>query len=306
LVACMTAWDGIEEFVAVARAGSFSQAARRLKRSPSQISRDVAGLEDRIGARLLHRTTRRVSLTEAGSQFLDGCLRMIDARDEALASIRVDTETLKGHLRLTCSVAYGERFIAPLVNSFMTQHPRLSVEMLLTDELLDLAAGGVDLAVRSGHLKSSGLVANRLTSRTRILCASPDYLGSAGPVDEIDDLRPHACLLGATDAWSFTRAGRAVSLRPTGRWRCNNGSAVLDAALHDLGVCQLPDFYVAKAIEAGRLVRLLAANEPADEGVWGVYVSRKHLAPKVSRLVDHLRVGLGQEGPPDAEPERRS
>ena len=295
LHAFMTAWDGIEEFVAVADAGSFSQAARRLNRSTSQISRDVAGLEDRIGARLLHRTTRRISLTEAGAQFLDGCRRMLETREEALASIRADTNALQGHLRLTCSVAYGERFVAPLVNSFMAKHPRLSVEMLLTDELLDLAAGRVDLAVRSGHLKSSGLVATRLTSRTRILCAAPDYLSAAGPLEQIDDLRHHACLLGAADAWTFTRGGKPISLRPSGRWRCNNGSAVLDAALNGLGVCQLPDFYVAQAIVERRLIRMLPDHEPTDEGVWGVYVSRKFLPPKVARLLDHLRCGLSPE-----------
>jgi DNA-binding transcriptional LysR family regulator len=291
----MTDWDGIDEFVAVARTQSFSQAAKRLKRSTSQVSRDVARLEDRLGARLLYRTTRQVSLTDAGAQFLEGCLRMLEARDEAVRSVRADSEALQGHLRVTCSVAYGERFIVPLVNSFMALHPRLSVEIELTDQTLDLAGGAIDLAVRTGVLKSSGLIATRMTSRTRVLCAAPAYLdGHEAPAD-IEDLRRHACLIGAADVWAFERSGRPVHFRPTGRWRCNNGSAVLDATLSGLGVCQLPDFYVAQAIRAERLVRLLPTFEPADEGVWGVYVSRKLLPPKVTRLIEHLRSGLNCE-----------
>lgn len=288
----MTDWDGIDEFVAVARTQSFSQAAKRLKRSTSQVSRDVARLEDRLGARLLYRTTRQVSLTDAGAQFLEGCLRMLDARNEAVRAVRADSDALQGHLRVTCSVAYGERFIVPLINSFLALHPRVSVEIELTDQILDLAGGAIDLAVRTGVLKSSGLIATRLTSRTRVLCAAPAYLdGHEAPTD-IEDLRRHACLVGAADVWAFERSGRPVGFRPTGRWRCNNGSAVLDAALSGLGVCQLPDFYVAQAIQAERLVRLLPTFEPADEGVWGVYVSRKLLPPKVTRLMEHLRSGL--------------
>ena len=291
----MTDWDGIDEFVAVARTQSFSQAAKRLKRSTSQVSRDVARLEDRLGARLLYRTTRQVSLTDAGSQFFQGCLRMLEARDEAVRAVRADSDALQGHLRVTCSVAYGERFIVPLVNSFMAFHPRLSVEIELTDQILDLAGGAIDLAIRTGVLKSSGLIATRLTSRTRILCAAPAYLDGHDAPTDIEDLRRHACLLGAAEVWAFERGGRPVGFRPTGRWRCNNGSAVLDAALSGLGICQLPDFYVAQAIGAGRLVRLLPTFEPADEGVWGVYVSRKLLPPKVTQLIEHLRSGLNTE-----------
>jgi DNA-binding transcriptional LysR family regulator len=288
----MTEWDGIEEFVAVARAGSFSEAARKLKRSTSQISRDIARLEDRLGARLFHRTTRRVSLTDAGTQFLEGCERMIEAREIAMRAVRSDTGELTGHLKVTCSVAYGERFIVPLINGFMAMHPRLAIEIELTDQLLDLAAGAIDVAIRSGHLKDSGLVAARLTSRTRILCASPYYLQGHAPLKGIEDLRRHVCLSGAAASWSFQRNGRPVSFRPDGRWRSNNGSAVLDAAMQGLGVCQLPDFYVEQAIRDDRLIRLLPEHEPADEGVWAVYASRRFVTPNVRLLIDHLKEGL--------------
>lgn len=288
----MTEWEGIDEFVAVARTQSFSQAAARLKRSTSQISRDIARLEDRLGARLFHRTTRRVSLTDAGTRFLEGCERMIEAREMAMRAVRSDTGELTGHLKVTCSVAYGERFVVPLINGFMAQHPRLAIEIELTDQILDLAAGAFDVAIRSGHLKDSGLVTSRLTSRTRILCASLSYLQGHAPLNRIEDLRHHACLSGAAAIWSFQRNGRPVSFRPDGRWRSNNGSAVLDAALQGLGVCQLPDFYVEQAIRHGRLIRLLPEHEPADEGVWAVYASRKFVTPNVRLLIDYLKEGL--------------
>ncbi|HEX7759313.1 MAG TPA: LysR family transcriptional regulator [Caulobacteraceae bacterium] len=295
----MSEWDGIDAFVAVARTLNFSQASKRLGRSTSQVSREISRLEERLGVRLFHRTTRHVSLTDLGDRFLGRCRRLIEDRNEAMIAIAAEAGQLHGHLRVTCSVAYGERFVVPLLNAFLAEHPKLTLEIELTDNVLDLVGGGFDFAIRAGQLKDSRLIARRLASRTRILCAAPGYLRMAGAPRELADLRDHACLRGTSDSWTFSRNGREAVFKPNGRWRANSGAAVLDAALRGLGICQLPDFYLTEALASGHLVRLLEAYQPADEGVWGVYPDRRQLSPKVRLALEHLQrhLGQGQLGP---------
>ena len=184
----MSRWDGIDEFVATAEAESFSKAALRLGLSTSGVSRAVAGLEERLQTRLLYRTTRRVSLTDAGRAFLARCRQLILDRDEALAAVGEEDGELKGLLRMTCSTAYGERFVAPAVNSFMLNHPKLSILIELDDAVRDIVSEGFDLAIRFGRLTDSRLIAKRLASRTRRLCAAPAYLARAGAPRTIDEL----------------------------------------------------------------------------------------------------------------------
>ncbi|MGX1692560.1 LysR family transcriptional regulator [Brevundimonas naejangsanensis] len=284
----MSRWDGIDEFTAVAEQASFSAAARRLGLSTSAVSREIARLEDRLQTRLLHRTTRRVELTDAGRDFLARCRRLIDERDEALAAVQPDDQAPRGLLRMTCSVSYGERFIAPAVNAFAKLNPELRIELDLDNRLRDLVGDGYDLAVRFGHLTDSRLMARRLASRRLILCASPDYLARRGAPRDLSEIASHDGLIGSAEHWRFTEAGREVSLRPTGRWRCNSGAAVLDAALQGLGLCQLPDFYVAEALASGVLVSLLDNQRPPDEGVWAVHPHPRHVPPKVRAMIDWL------------------
>jgi DNA-binding transcriptional LysR family regulator len=288
----MGSWAGIDEFLAVAQARSFVQAARRLGCSTSQISREVARLEDRLGQRLFHRTTRHVGLTEAGERFFVPCHRLQEDRDEALGAMIDDAERLQGQLRLTCAVTYGERFVAPLLNRFMRLHAGVSVEMVLTNDVLDIVDRGLDLAVRFGRLADSRLVAVRLTSRTWRLCASPDYIQREGAPAALEDLAQHTCLRGASETWTFSQAGRAVTHRVHGRLRCNSGAAVVQAAIEGLGLCHLPDFYVDEHLQNGALVELLADSRAPEEGVWAVYPHRSHLPHKVRLLVEHLQAGL--------------
>lgn len=288
----MSRWDGIDEFTAVAEQASFSAAARRLGLSTSAVSREIARLEDRLQTRLLHRTTRRVELTDAGRDFLARCRRLIDERDEALAAVQPDDQAPRGLLRMTCSVSYGERFIAPAVNAFARQNPELRIKLDLDNRLRDLVGDGYDLAVRFGHLTDSRLMARRLASRRLILCASPDYLARRGAPRDLSEIASHDGLIGSSEHWRFTEAGREVSLRPSGRWRCNSGAAVLDAALQGLGLCQLPDFYVADALASGTLVSLLDEARPPDEGVWAVHPHPRHVPPKVRAMIDWLHDSL--------------
>lgn len=288
----MSSWDGMDEFVAVAEAGQFAAAAKRLGLSCSQISRQVARLEERLQTRLFYRSTRRVSLTEAGQTFLQHCQRLQDARDEALRAVNDLAGEPKGLLRLTCAVAYGERFVVPLVNAFMARHPQLRVEVLLSNETLDLLHNGLDLAIRLGRLTDSRLVATRIAPRLMHLCAAPAYLERYGRPYSLSELPQHNCLIGSSDLWSFAENGQEISRRVQGNWRCNSGEAVLDAALRGFGLCQLPDYYVQRHLASGQLVELLEQHRPPHTAVWALYPQQRHLSPKVRQLVDYLREQL--------------
>ncbi|MEA1605272.1 LysR family transcriptional regulator [Pseudomonas spirodelae] len=290
----MNRWEGLDEFVAVAECGQFTAAAERLSLSSSQVSRQIARLEERLQTRLFYRSTRRVALTEAGQTFLQHCQRLQDAREEALRAVGDLGSEPKGLLRMTCAVAYGERFIVPLVTEFMIQHPQLRVDIELTNRTLDLLHDGLDLAIRLGRLQDSRLVATRLASRQLYLCAAPDYLQRYGRPHSLSELSQHNCLIGSSDMWSFQTNDRDISMRVQGNWRCNSGQAVLEAALRGVGLCQLPDYYVLEHLRSGALVSLLDNQQPPDTAVWAIYPQQRHLSPKVRRLVDVLKQGLGE------------
>ncbi|SHL01948.1 LysR family transcriptional regulator [Phytopseudomonas punonensis] len=290
----MNRWEGLDEFVAVAECGQFTAAAERLGLSSSQVSRQIARLEERLHTRLFYRTTRKVALTEAGQTFLQHCQRLQDAREEALNAIGDLGSEPKGLLRMTCAVAYGERFIVPLVTQFMARNSRLSVEIELSNRTLDLVQDGFDIAIRLGRLQDSRMLATRLAPRRMYLCASSEYLQRYGRPHSLSELARHNCLIGSSDMWIFQLEGREASQRVNGNWRCNSGQAVLDAALAGLGLCQLPDYYVLEHLRSGALVSLLDNHQPPNTAVWALYPQQRHLSPKVRQLIDALRYGLAQ------------
>ncbi len=292
----MSSWDGLDEFVAVAECGQFTAAAERLGLSSSQVSRQIARLEESLQTRLFYRSTRRVALTEAGQTFLQHCQRLQDGREEALRAIGDLSSEPKGLLRMTCAVAYGERFIVPLVTEFMSRYPQLKVDIELSNRQLDIVQEGLDLAIRLGRLQDSRLVATRLAPRRMYVCAAPVYLQRYGRPHSVSELSQHNCLIGSSDSWSFQQEGRELSQRVNGNWRCNSGQAVLDAALRGLGLCQLPDYYVQEHIKDGALVSLLEQHQAPNTAVWALYPQQRHLSPKVRQLVDHLKAGLAYLG----------
>ena len=288
----MTRWDGIEEFVAVETAGSFAGGAHALGVSTSHVSRAIARLERRIQAQLFFRTTRKVTLTDAGRALVEQFRRIIEERDEALASIGDGGEP-QGELRLTCSTALGERFVAPIVRRFAAESPELRVTIELTNRLVDLVSEGYDLAIRTGHLTDSRLIGTRIASRRLYLCGSPAYLDRHGRPQTIAELAHHQCLVGTASNWHFRVNGSDHIFRPKGRWRCNSGATVLDAALADMGLCQLPEFYVLQHIGSRELETVLDDLRADDEPIWAVYPQRRYLLSKVRNLVERLRAELG-------------
>jgi len=281
-------WDGFDEVVAVADTGTFVGAAKRLGTSTSHVSRAVARLEQSLGAQFFHRTTRAVSLTDTGRTLVDQFRRLIAERDEAIAMLDLQGEP-QGQLRITCPTALGERFIAPIVRRYVQEYPKLSVDLDLTNRIVELVSDGFDLAIRTGTLPDSRLIRTQVATRGIMTCASPAYLDQRGVPHTVDDLEIHECLLATSDVWRFCVNGEPRTMRPRGRWRCNSGAAVFEATLAGMGVCQLPAFYVNRAIAEGQLVEVLPSCRPQDDPIWAVYPQRRHLLPKVQRLIDTLR-----------------
>ncbi len=287
----MRDWIGIEEVVAIADAGSFAGAARALGTSTSHISRAVAELEQKLQGELFHRTTRKVSPTDLGRTLVEHFRRIIQDRDEAMAWATGDGQP-HGELRISCSITLGERFVAPIVRRFAQRFPAVSVTMDLSNRMVDIVAEGYDLAIRTGQLGDPRLTGVRLASRKLILCTSKDYIAQRGQPSSIDALAGFDCLVGSAQTWHFRNQGRDITYRPSGRWRCNSGVAVLDAVLAGMGICQLPEFYL-KGHLGKELVELLPDHRVADEPIWGAYSRRRHLTPKLQQMLARLAEELG-------------
>ncbi|MFI2809947.1 LysR substrate-binding domain-containing protein [Microbulbifer sp. JSM ZJ756] len=289
----MREWEGVSEFVAVAEAGSFTGAARRLGISTAQVSRQVSALESRLSTKLLYRTTRKVSVTEVGQVYYQHCRQVLDGLEEAERAVSDLQQVPRGRLRLTAPVTYGETTLAPLVNDFALRYPELEVDMQLTNQKLDLVAEGYDLAIRLGKLDDSSMMARRLGSRTLYVCASPAYLAAHGEPHSLSELGQHNCLPGTLVYWRFREQGRSRDIRVSGSIRCNSGQALVDAALKGIGLVQLPDYYVDEHLRSGRLISLLEHYREEDDGIWGVYPHNRHLSPTVSMLLDYLGEFIG-------------
>ncbi|WP_047049619.1 LysR substrate-binding domain-containing protein [Vibrio mexicanus] len=284
----MVNWEGVVEFVAVAETQSFTTAAIKLSTSVAQVSRRVSALEDRLAVKLLNRTTRKVSLTEAGQIYFHQCKPLIEGLELAELAVTQMQSAPKGVLRVTAPVTYGENQLAPLIHLFLKRYPKLDLELTLTNQKLDLIESGMDLAIRLGNLEDSLLVAKKLSSRQLYVCASPDYLQKYGEPHSLSELANHHCLVGSVDYWRFTQQGKEKSLRVSGRIQCNSGIALLDAAKQGLGLVQLPDYYVSEYLLSGKLIEVLPSHRSERDGIWALYPQNRHLSPKVRLLIDYL------------------
>ena len=284
----MAYWQGVEEFVAVVETQSFTGAAKKLNTSVVHVSRKIAKLEQHLAIKLLNRTTRKISVTEAGNLYYEKCRHLVEGLESAEQAVTNMQTTLTGQLKLTAPLTYGEKFIAPLVNEFIEQNPQINVELVLTNQQLDLVDNNIDVAIRLGSLKDSTLVAKKLASRQLHVCASPQYLERFGRPATIDDLSHYQCLIGSIGFWKFQQAGIEKSYKVAGRLTCNSGPSLLDAALRGLGLVQLPDYYVREALEQHQLEEILTNFRSEPEGIWAVFSQNKYLSIKTRLFIDFL------------------
>ncbi|WP_462171884.1 LysR family transcriptional regulator [Pseudoalteromonas xiamenensis] len=292
----MANWEGVSEFVAVAESNSFTQAAKKLNTSVAQISRKVGMLEERLAVKLLNRTTRKVTPTEAGMLYYQKCKHLVDGLELAELAVTQMQTAPKGLVKITAPVTYGEKHLAPLLNQFLQLHPQVDLELILTNQRLDLIESGIDIAVRLGKLADSSLIAKRLSSRQLYVCASPDYLAQYGEPHTLSELAHHQCLSGTIDYWRFDEAGKEKSMRISGRIKCNSGFALRDAAIRGLSLIQLPDYYIQDDLDNGQLIEILRPYRAKLEGIWALYPENRNLSPKVRLLIDFLAEQLRNEG----------
>ncbi|NLS14167.1 LysR family transcriptional regulator [Vibrio sp. SM6] len=281
-------WEGVSEFVAVAETQSFTAAAAKLQTSVAQVSRKIAALEERLAVKLFHRTTRKVSVTEAGRIYFQHCKPLVEGLELAELSVTEMQSQPKGLLRVTAPVTYGEMNLAPLLHQFLERYPLVDLELLLTNQKLNLIEQGLDIAIRLGRLQDCSLIAKRLASRQLYVCASTSYLEQFGEPHTLSELTHHQCLIGSSDTWHFREQGRDKSLRISGRIKCNSGFALVDAAKRGLGLVQLPDYYVQDALLCGDLMEVLSHYRAEQEGIWALYPQNRNLSPKVRALIDFL------------------
>lgn len=288
----MDRFQEMRAFVAVVDSGSFVRAADALAVSKTAVSRLVGDLEARLGTRLLHRTTRRLSLTPEGEVFHDRCRQLLDGVAEAEAELSAHAGEAIGQLRVNVPVSFGLLHLAPLWPAFMALHPKVMLDVTLSDRIVDLVDEGYDLAVRIARLQASSLVSRRLASTRLILCASPQYLSRHGAPAHPSELAHHAvisyALLAMGERWEFEGPDGPVGVGVVPRMRSNSGDTCCAAAVQHQGIVLQPSLLVAPHLASGALVELLPQYRSIELGVYAVYPSRKHLTTKVRALVDFL------------------
>lgn len=288
----------LESFLAVVRAGSFVGAADATGLSKAAVSRHVSELESRLGVRLLHRTTRRLSLTDDGQRFHARAGELVEALRELEAETASSGGEATGLLRINAPVTFGNLHLAPLWPRFTAAHPRVSLDITLNDRVVDLVDEGYDLAIRITRLADSQLVSRRLATTRMVLCASPGYLAAHGTPTHPRELADHAVLAYSYwttgDDWRFTGPEGGVAVRVQPRIHTNSGDTCRIAALDDQGVILQPDFLVGPDLRAGTLVELMPAYRSLELGIHAVFATRKHLPMKTRRLVDFLVEAFAQ------------
>ena len=288
----------IESFAAVATKGSLTAAALAEGVAPAVIGRRIDALEERLGVKLLVRTTRRISLTHEGSAFLEDCQRLLADLANAEASVSAGGVKASGHVRVTAPAGFGRRHVAPLVPGFLSRHPDVSLSLNLSDRVVDIVNEGVDCAVRVGDLPDSRLVSLRLADNRRQCVAAPAYLKRMGTPQHPNELQQHECLVLSSDAsqtrgWAFTIEGQVTHLRGSGRLDCSDGQVLHDWCVQGLGIAWRSTWEVERDLSEGRLVSVLEGFAAPPNGVFAVFPQRKHLPLRVRLWIDYLKHSYG-------------
>lgn len=287
----------MQTFAAVVDAGSFVRASESLNISKAAVSRYVADLEERLGARLLHRTTRKLSLTEEGRAFHIRCKALLDDLEDAESEITASSMQASGLVKINVPVTFGIMHLAPLWPDFMAANPRVILDVTLSDRVVDLVDDGYDLAVRIGSLPNSSLISRKLASTRMILCASPAYLEKHGNPEHPTDLAEHTVLayslLATGDTWELKGPEGKVKVVVHPVMRSNSGDTCRAAALKHQGIILQPSFLVDEDLRSGALVDFMPQYRSAEFGIYAVYPSRQYVSAKVRLLIEFLVKALG-------------
>ena len=288
----------------VVERGSFTLAADDLSLSRAVVSKYISRLEERLGARLLHRTTRRLSLTEAGAALFEASRGALERIEEAEAAVAQFQAAPRGRLRVSAPMSFGILHLGPAIADFAREYPAVHLDIRLDDRFVNLVEDGIDIAVRIGTLTDSSLVARKLGITRAVACASPEYLGEHGEPETPEDLASHNCLiysyLATGNVWRFLAPnGREIPVAVAGNVRINNGIVLAEAALAGRGILVSPSFYVAPMLRDGRLKRILGDYRLPELGIYAVYPQKDHVPPKVRVFIDYLAARFGRK--PDWE-----
>lgn len=284
----------LQIFLAVASAGTLSAAARQLGLAPMQISRRVAALEEDLGVRLFHRTTRSVTLTDEGHAFVSYATAIVEAEEAARSEVGRAPGQASGLLKVTAPTVLGQSIIMPLLPDLLAAHPSLRVEINLSDQVVDLVGQAYDLAIRVAVLRESDLVARRLAANPRVLCAAPSYLRQHGTPRVLEDLEAHACVnLSPVDRWPFRVNGEEVRVRVHGRVVTNSVEAARTAGVQGLGLVLLAYWNVRAELESGALVQVHLEDAKTEElSIWAVMPTRRFVPERVRVFLDAVEAAL--------------
>lgn len=285
-------------FVEVVDSGSQTAAAEKLDMSRAMVTRYLAELEQWLGERLLHRTTRRLSLTDAGQDCLLRCRQVLEQVGDLESSAGLRNAEPKGLIRITAAMSFGRLHLAPAIAEYVTRYPQVQVDMQLLDRTVNLVEERIDLAIRISNDLDPNLVARKLAPCRSVICATPAYLAKNGIPQSLEDLAQHNCLTYAhfgKSQWRFTRHGQVETVQVSGNISANEVSTLLEVTLADAGISMQPTYLAAPLLHAGALVTVLPQWQPLEMGIHGVYASRRYLPPALRTLLDFLAERLGPE-----------
>jgi len=285
----MDSFEGINEFVTVAESRGFSAAAKKLGCSTSHVSRQVTRLEERLGAALLARSTRMVSLTEAGQAYYQQCKELVIGLQQANEQLTTQQTQLSGILRVSAAGAFSQNHVAPALMEFAKLHPNLTVEVNFNTSMVNFIEDGFDFAIRYGRLSDSGLIARKLADRPMAAAASQKYIDEYGLPTHPEQLKRHSCIIANKDVWLFEKNGKVLDgVKVQGRWKSNNADAVVQACDQGLGIAYLPKSSFNDAMSSGRLVPVLESFWGSGNSSWIVYQNSHFLPLRARMAIDFL------------------
>lgn len=294
----MDQFKQISTFVDVAAKGSLSAAARAEGIAPAMIGRRLDALEERLGVKLLQRSTRKIALTNEGVAFLEDCQKILADLENAEAAVSERSARASGHLLISAPAGFGRQHVATLIPSFLAEHRDVSVTLNLNDRVVDLIGEGIDVAIRIASLSDSSLIGVKLADNKRVVVASPAYIKRHGTPMSLDDLAKHNCLAmsseGSQRGWTFRQNGKNVTLKVSGNMVCNDGAVLHEWALAGKGLAWRSMWEVGTALEAGKLVTVLDEFAAPGNDIYAVFAQRRHLPLRIRAFVDFLRHAYAQ------------